>query len=88
MNSNERKYASNYNTHLDFLIINHVTKKPILAIETDGYNFHNNNTEQHKRDLMKDHILEIYNLPLLRLATTAYGEKEKIIEKLKLILSL
>ena len=37
---------------------------------------------------MKDHILEIYNLPLLRLATTAYGEKEKIIEKLKLILSL
>ncbi len=29
-----------------FLIINRVTKEPLLAIETDGYRFHNEKTEQ------------------------------------------
>ena len=88
MSDNERKYASHYSTHLDFLIINHVTKKPVLAIETDGYNFHNDETEQHKRDLMKDHILEVYGLPLLRLKTTDSGEKEKITSKLYDVLKI
>lgn len=78
MTDEERKYASNYSTHLDFLIVNHVTKKPVLAIETDGYNFHKEGTEQYKRDLIKNHILEVYGLPLLRLNTTDSGEKEKI----------
>jgi len=79
---NERKYISHYSTHLDFLIVNHVTKKPILAIETDGYNYHNEYTEQHLRDEMKNHILEIYGLPLLRLSTIGSKEKEKIISAL------
>lgn len=78
MDDNERKYVSNYSTHLDFLIVNHVTKKPMLAIETDGYNFHKDGTEQHQRDLMKNHVLEVYSLPLLRLKTTDSGEKDKI----------
>lgn len=78
MDDNERKYVSNYSTHLDFLIVNHVTKKPMLAIETDGYNFHKGGTEQHQHDLMKNHVLEVYNLPLLRLKTTDSGEKDKI----------
>ena len=86
MNDNERKYVSNYSTHLDFLIVNHVTKKAVLAIETDGYNFHKEGTEQYQRDLMKDHVLEIYGLPLLRLKTTDSGEKDKIINKLNSIL--
>ena len=41
MSEEELMYASNYSTHLDFLIINKVSKQPILAIETDGYSFHN-----------------------------------------------
>ena len=82
LNEEERKYISHYATHLDFLIINHVTKKPILAIETDGYTFHHHTTDQHRRDLLKNHILDVYDLPFLRLSTTDSGEKEKIIAAL------
>lgn len=83
LNDEERKYISHYATHLDFLIVNHVSKKPLLAIETDGYNFHNDATDQHRRDVMKNHILEVYGLPLLRLSTTGSGEKDKLIKILK-----
>ena len=78
MSEEELKYAANYSTHLDFLIISRVSKQPILAIETDGYSFHNDETEQHKRDLMKNHILSCYGLFLLRLSTRGSGEREKV----------
>ena len=78
MNKDELEYAANYSTHLDFLIINRVTKQPILAIETDGYTYHNDQTMQHQRDLMKDHIMSSYGLPLLRLSTKGSSEKEKV----------
>lgn len=51
--------AANYNTHVDFLIINHVSKKPILVVETDGYSYHNEKTLQYQRDIKKDHILAL-----------------------------
>lgn len=82
MSEEELKYASNYSTHLDFLIINKVSKQPILAIETDGYSFHNSTTVQHQRDLKKDHILASYGLPLLRLSTKGSNEENKVIELL------
>lgn len=85
LNEQERNYISHYSTHLDFLIINHVTKKPVLAIETDGYTYHNDETEQHQRDLLKNHILEVYGLPLIRLRTNESGEKEKILSTLESI---
>ena len=83
LNDEERKYISHYATHLDFLIVNHVSKKPLLAIETDGYNFHNEETDQHRRDEIKNHILDVYGLPLHRLSTTGSGEKDKIMKVLK-----
>lgn len=83
LNEQECKYISHYSTHVDFLVINHVTKKPVLAIETDGYTYHNDETAQHQRDLLKNHILEVYGLPLLRLKTNGSGEKEKIVTSLK-----
>lgn len=86
MNEEEKKYVSHYATHLDFLIINHVSKKPVLAIETDGYNYHNDKTDQHRRDLMKNHILEVYGLPLLRLSTTGSGEYDKVSKLLESVL--
>lgn len=86
LNDEERKYISHYATHLDFLIVNHVSKKPLLAIETDGYNFHNEETDQYRRDEMKDHILEVYGLPLLRLSTTGSGEKGRIVRALENII--
>lgn len=88
LNENERKYISHYSTHLDFLIISHVTKKPVLGIETDGYTYHNDETEQHQRDLLKNNILSVYGLPLLRLKTNESGEKEKIISLLKEVMNI
>lgn len=85
LNEEERKYISHFSTHIDFLIINHVTKKPALAIETDGFSYHNDTTEQHQRDLKKDHILDVYGLPLLRLKTIESGEKERIVSFLRSI---
>lgn len=74
----ERKYASNPNTHIDFLIFKTIGKKSKLAIEVDGYKNHKIGTKQHERDQMKNTILEKYNIPLIRLATNGSGE-EKII---------
>lgn len=82
LNEGEKRYIAHFSTHLDFLIISRVTKKPVLAIETDGFNYHNDATEQHQRDLKKDHILELYGLPLLRLKTNASGERDKITSSL------
>ena len=86
MSEEELKYASNYNTHLDFLLINRVSKQPVLAVETDGYSFHNEETQQHQRDLKKDHILSCYGLPLLRLSTKGSGERERIVAMLTQVL--
>jgi len=83
LSDEEKQYVSHYATHVDFLITSHVTKRPLLAIETDGYSYHNDRTEQHRRDVMKDHILEVYGLPLLRLSTTGSGEKKKVVEALR-----
>ncbi len=86
LNDDEKKYISNYGTHIDFLIISHVSKKAILAIETDGYSFHNDATIQYQRDMKKNHILELYGLPLLRLKTNESREKERVINALRSIL--
>jgi len=88
LDDDEKEYIRHYSTHFDFLIINHVTKKPILAIETDGYSYHHEETEQHSRDKKKDHILEMYRLPLLRLSTIGSREEEKIIKALNEIVCL
>uniref|UniRef100_UPI0005CF1164 DUF2726 domain-containing protein n=1 Tax=Streptococcus suis TaxID=1307 RepID=UPI0005CF1164 len=76
----EAKYARHGNTHLDFLIINRLTKAPVLAVEVDGYAFHKGNSKQFERDIMKDNILKKYDLPLIRFKTNESQEKEKLIE--------
>ena len=82
LSERERQYALHQSTHIDFLIINRVTKEPLLAIETDGYSFHNEDTEQFQRDRMKDKILALYDLPLLRLSTVGHSEEQKIVDML------
>ena len=82
LSERERQYALHPSTHIDFLIINRVTKEPLLAIETDGYSFHNEKTEQFQRDRIKDKILALYGLPLLRLSTVGHGEEQKIVNML------
>lgn len=83
----ETEYISDPRTHLDFLIYNKVTKKPFLAVEVDGYTFHKSGTEQAKRDILKNTILEKNDIPLLRLSTVGSREKERIIQKLEGLLS-
>lgn len=78
----ELRYLSQDATHVDFLVISQVTKKPILVIETDGYSFHQQGSKQHERDRLKDNILAVYDIPLLRLSTKGSGEREKILSYL------
>ena len=82
LNERECQYAMNPATHIDFLLYNRISKKPVLAIEVDGYEYHNIGTVQASRDALKNHILELYGIPLLRFKTNGSGEKEKIEEKL------
>lgn len=83
LNEQECRYVMNPATHLDFLIFNRISKKPVLAIEVDGYEYHERNAEQTSRDLLKNHIMELYKIPLLRFKTNGSGEKEKIVELLE-----
>jgi len=82
LNEQECQYAMNSATHLDFLIYNRIGKKPVLAIEVDGYEYHKEDTVQASRDLLKNHIMELYEIPLLRFMTNGSGEREKIVEML------
>ncbi len=78
LSDDECKYAMNIATHVDFLVYNKISKKPVFAVEVDGFHYHKDGSKQEQRDKMKDHIFELYNIPMLRLSTIGSGEKEKI----------
>ncbi len=65
-----------------YVILNRISKKIVLAIEVDGYEYHKNGTVQAERDRLKDHILELYKISFIRFKTNGSGEKEMITEKL------
>lgn len=83
LNEEETKFVNNENTHIDFLIYSKINKQIVLAIEVDGYKYHENNPIQLKRDKLKDEILEKYNIPIIRFATNASQESKKLKECLK-----
>jgi len=74
----ECRYAMNTATHVDFLIYNRISKKPVLAIEVDGFHYHKEGTQQYERDRIKDRILQLYGIPLLRFATNGSDEIHRI----------
>lgn len=74
----ERKYARNPLTHVDFLLFRQMDKLPVLAIEVDGTSFHEAGSKQAERDEKKNCILDKCGVPLLRLRTDGSGEREKI----------
>ena len=82
LSDEETAYAKNPLTHIDFLIFNVIDKSPVLAIEVDGYAYHNDNSKQSERDKLKNSVLEKYNIPLIRFSTTGSMEKEKLEKKL------
>jgi hypothetical protein len=67
---------------VDFVVYNRVTNQPLLAIEVDGFAFHENKPEQRERDALKDEILAARQMPLLRLATTGSREPQRIRQEL------
>ncbi len=83
LSEDERKFAQNPWTHVDFLIFNKLDKEAVLAVEVDGYAYHQNNKKQRERDALKDKILQQINLRVLRVATNESGEREKLIKMLE-----
>ena len=82
LTTDERRYALNDLTHVDFIVYNKTSKSPILAIEVDGYRYHRPGSRQAQRDRMKDAILEKSGVKLLRFSTVGSGEKDKILAAL------
>lgn len=82
LNDRECIYAMNPATHVDFLIFNRVSKKPVLVVEVDGYQYHQQGSKQSERDKLKDHILELYGIPFQRFSTNGSGEKERLFDQL------
>lgn len=78
LTSEQRTYASHSWTHVDFLVYDSVSHKAKLAIEVDGTQYHKADSDQGRRDLIKDSVLASIGLPLLRLSTAGSQEKEKI----------
>ena len=73
----QRSYVQN-RASVDFLIYNRVTNQPLLAIEVDGFAFHEDNPDQRVRDARKNAILHAHQMPLLRLPTTGSREYQRI----------
>lgn len=86
MNFEEQRFVNTGLSHLDFLIYNRVSKQPVLAIEVDGFRYHKKGTKQAERDEIKNHILEVYHLPLIRFSTNGSNEAEQLSKKLDDIL--
>ena len=59
-----------------------------MAIEVDGYDYHKEGTKQAERDKMKNHILDLYEVPYERFVTNGSGEKERLVKRLKELLKL
>ena len=86
LSDEEKNYALHPKTHIDFLLYNRVSKQPVLAIETDGYQHHKSGTAQSIRDEKKNHILATYGIPLLRLSTIGVDEQKQVEARLKEII--
>jgi len=82
LNNNEKKYAENILTHVDFLIFDKCGKTPRLAIEVDGTAFHKDGSRQSERDNIKNTIFEKYSLPLIRFKTNESNERSRLVSKL------
>ena len=73
----QESYVKN-RASVDFVVYNRVTNLPLLAIEVDGFAYHENKPTQLERDAIKDEIFRIHQMPLLRLPTTEAVEDGRI----------
>lgn len=82
----EKRFVKCSWTHTDFIIFNKLDKLPVLVVEVDGYEYHDNNEEQLRRDEIKDSALEKYGIPILRIKTVGNNEYKMLCNKLNDIL--
>lgn len=68
LSDEEKQFVCNERTHVDFLLYNSLTKRPLLCIEVDGWQYHQTDAQQ-KRDRMKDALLDRYGLRAVRIST-------------------
>lgn len=70
LDTREKTFVESPYSHVDFLIYNSLTKRPLFAIEVDGWNYHKRSDVQQSRDTLKDQILSKFEFYLLRISTT------------------
>ncbi len=70
LDAEERAFAESSLAHVDFLVYNSLTKRPLLTIEVDGWSFHRDSLVQQARDTLKDRLLTKYALTPYRISTT------------------
>ena len=83
LNEQQRVFAESPLAHVDFLVYSSLTKRPLLAIEVDGWHFHKNNEVQAFRDNLKDEILDKYGLAPHRISTIDIVTMETMKEMLE-----
>lgn len=86
LNVRESDFVNNPLSHVDFVIFDKIDKSIVLAIEVDGYKYHQEGSEQKKRDIIKDEIFAKYKIPLIRFNTTGSGEYLKLKERIDQII--
>ncbi|WP_417455402.1 AAA domain-containing protein [Kiloniella sp.] len=74
----EKEFVLHPNSHVDLLLYNKLDKTPFLAIEVDGYQYHELDKTQSERDECKDSVFNKLGIRLERFSTIGSGEKEKL----------
>jgi hypothetical protein len=82
LSEEERKFIKNRSS-VDFVIHYNLDQSFAMAIEVDGFEFHENNPKQIKRDELKESIFKKFGYTLKRFKTNESGEEEKIINSLR-----
>lgn len=86
LDEQEKVFAGSPLAHVDFLIYNSLTKRPLQTIEVDGWHFHKESEVQQLRDALKDQILMKFGLCPHRISTTDTVNDETIMKMLQAIL--
>lgn len=87
LDEQEQSFAQSPFAHVDFLIYNTLSKKPLLPIEVDGWYFHQDKVVQRERDALKDNILAKYDLTPHRISTVEIVNRDTMIRLLEQFLN-
>lgn len=85
LDEQEKTFAESPLVHVDFLVYNTLTKRPLHTIEVDGWHFHKESEVQQARDALKDRILTKFGLCPLRISTTDTVNEKTVMKMLQTI---